>query len=186
MKVETSEIGIYVPPGDFYIDPDESVDTAVITHAHADHCRGGHAVYHCSTPSAPLIRSRVGDVTLRQHDYGESFTIGDATVSFYPAGHIRGSAQIRVSVDDTVMTVTGDYKRMEDPTCTAFEPVPCDVLVTEATFGLPIYHWRDPEEVVEEIFEWWQQNSADGVASVLFCYSLGKAQRILASLTSYT
>jgi putative mRNA 3-end processing factor len=118
--------------------------------------------------------------------YGEAFDLGGVRVSLHPAGHILGSAQVRVEGDGQVWVVTGDYKRQADPTCAGFEAVPCDVLVTEATFALPIYRWGPAEEAVREIWEWWMENAAEGQASVLFCYALGKAQRVLAELARFT
>lgn len=114
--------------------------------------------------------------------YGESLTVNGVTVSLHPAGHIRGSAQVRLEHDGEVWVVTGDYKVAPDPTCTSFELVPCDVLITECTFGLPIYRWPDPEAVFGEINRWWSQNQEKGLTSVLFGYSLGKAQRLLAGV----
>jgi len=123
---------------------------------------------------------------IRGVPYGERIPIGDTVVSFHPAGHILGSAQVRIESAGRVWVVTGDYKRQADPTCAAFEPVPCDVLITEATFALPIYCWPDPDAVAREIVDWWHANRAAQRASVLFCYALGKAQRILAMLRAFT
>lgn len=181
--------GLGCEAGAFWIDPRSPVETAVVTHAHSDHLRPGHNQYVVAAPSVPLVERRLPpDATadIRAVEYGEPFELGGATVSLHPAGHMLGSAQVRVAVDDTVWVVSGDYKRQPDPTCAAFEPVSCDVFVTEATFGLPIYRWRAGTEICADIAEWWRDNRRDGVTSVLFCYAVGKAQRILAHLHDQT
>lgn len=134
-----------------------------------------------------LLRRRFGhEATIEQVPYGETTTLGDVRVSFHPAGHILGSAQIRLQSEERAWVVAGDYKRIADPTCDPFEVVPCDTFITESTFGLPIYRWDPTEQVVAELFEWWRSNEAERRTSVLFCYTMGKAQRILAELTRYT
>ena len=158
---------------------------AVVTHAHADHAVPGSARYLCAAPSVSLLRHRVGpDAAIEGVPYGEPRSLGEARVSFHPAGHVLGSAQVRVERGGEVWLVTGDYKREPDPTCAPFEPVRCDVLVTEASYALPIFRWDDPREVLRDVHRWWQGNSRR--ASVLFCYVLGKAQRILAGLSELT
>ncbi len=185
--LQLEESGLYCPAGDFWIDPWEPVDTAFITHGHSDHCREGHQTYHGSNRSLPIMQLRVGDEPhFVGHEYGEVIEIGDATVSFHPAGHIRGSSQVRVEVDGKVWVVSGDYKRETDPTCESFEVVECDVFITEATFALPVYRWEPGEVVGRDIWEWWQRNEKASRASVLFSYTLGKAQRILAELAKHT
>lgn len=184
--------GLYCEAGDFYIDPKwPAVETALITHGHSDHARSGHGRYYCARPGLELVRRRVkarkdDEPAIEGVAFGEPLRLGPVTVSFHPAGHLLGSAQIRVELDGEVWVVTGDYKRDDDPTCRPFEPVPCDVLITEATFGLPIYRWQPTAEVVAEIYAWWQENAAADLTSVLFCYSLGKAQRVLAELLHHT
>lgn len=179
--------GLYCAAGDFYIDPWEPVDLAMITHAHGDHAHSGSTLYHSSEQSRPIISHRLGAETkIQTHRYGESFSINDAKVSFHSAGHILGSAQVRVEVDGKVWVVSGDYKRDPDPTCNAFEVVPCDAFITEATFALPIYKWQAPTIWAREIFNWWQENRRDGRASLLYCYGLGKSQRILSELLNFT
>jgi putative mRNA 3-end processing factor len=181
--LESRPCGLYCPAADLYIDPTRKVGRAVITHAHADHARPGHTSVLCSLRGLPLVRERVGRKTAYQGlNWGESLTVGHARISLHPAGHILGSAQVRIEVDGRVAVVTGDYKRGCDPTCEAFEPVPCHLLVSECTFGLPLYRWPDPADVAAEIDAWWQRNSAEGINSVLLGYSLGKAQRLLAML----
>ncbi len=186
MLTETAA-GLYCAAGDFYIDPWAPVARAVITHAHGDHARGGSAAYLCADPCAPLLKRRLwGAPAIESLPYGASTTIGSARVSLHPAGHVLGSAQIRIEGGEGVWVVTGDFKRAADPTCDPFEPVRCDTFVTESTFGLPIYRWDPTESVMRDIVGWWDDNRARGLASVLFCYTLGKAQRVLAELTRLT
>lgn len=185
--LEIRKKGLYCPAGRFYIDPVSSVPTAVVTHAHADHLRWGHKKYHVSTGTAPLAKKRLEKgAAILPHDFGDKFKLGKAWVSFHPAGHILGSAQVRVEVGSSVWVVSGDYKRTEDASCEPFEPVTCDTFITEATFALPIYQWRPSIEVAEEIFHWWQQNASEGFPSLLCCYALGKAQRITGLLRTFT
>jgi putative mRNA 3-end processing factor len=175
--------GLYCPAGDFYIDPWGPVPRAVITHAHGDHARPGSAAYLCATACAPLLRRRVGpDVPIESVMYGDGLTLGTTRVSLHPAGHILGSAQVRIEGPDGVWVVTGDYKRAADPTCEALDIVPCDTLVTESTFGLPVYHWDAASLVIADLLAWWHDNRERGLASIVFCYALGKAQRLLAEL----
>lgn len=179
--------GLWCGDGGFHIDPWQPVGRALITHAHGDHARPGSTAYLCAAPSAPLLRRRFGSEPLIESvPYGEALTIGSTRVSFHPAGHILGSAQIRIETAAGVWVVSGDYKRDADPTCAPFEPVRCDTFISESTFGLPIYRWDPPGAVVSEIMEWWDYNREQGRASVLFCYTSGKAQRILAALARLT
>src|SRR6187402_1415678 len=186
MLTETPE-GLYCEAGDFHIDPWGAVPRAVITHAHGDHARAGSAAYLCADASAPLLARRFGPgVPIESQPYGRPLTLGGTRVSFHPAGHVLGSAQIRVEGPDGVWVVSGDYKRAADPTCAPFEAVPCDVFVTESTFALPIYRWDATESVIAEILAWWQLNRERALTSILFCYTIGKAQRLLAELTRVT
>ncbi len=186
LLTETSS-GLWCAAGRFHIDPWEPVDRAVITHAHGDHARPGNAAYLCSTPCAPLLRRRFGtEVAIESVPYGQPITIGDVQLSFHPAGHVLGSAQIRIESSEGVWIVAGDYKRAADPTCAPFEPMPCDVFVTESTFGLPIYRWDRTETVIADIVAWWDANRDARRTSVLFCYTIGKAQRVLAELMRVT
>ncbi|MGQ0697178.1 MAG: ligase-associated DNA damage response exonuclease [Panacagrimonas sp.] len=185
--ITVTDKGLYCPAGDFHIDPWRPVPRAVITHAHADHARSGSQHYWCSAPGLGLTRARVGyGGGITAVDYGQVFELGSARVSLHPAGHVLGSAQVRIEADGEVWVVSGDYKREPDPTCAPFEPVHCDVFITEATFALPVYRWPDPREVAREIFEWWQACKTAGECAVLCCYALGKAQRILAELKNFT
>lgn len=179
--------GLYCPAGDFFIDPWQPAARAVITHAHSDHLREGSGEYILAADGLALARHRLlPDMQLRPVAYGEPLQFGPVRVSLHPAGHILGSAQVRIEHDGETWVVTGDYKRDADPTCAPFEVVRCDVLVSEATFALPLYRWSPTREVVQEIFDWWQHNRARGVASLLFAYALGKAQRVLAELRAFT
>lgn len=178
--------GLYCPPGDFHIDPWRPVERAVITHGHGDHARTGSAEYYTTAASLPILRWRLGEQAYRAFDYGERFRLGDATVSFHSAGHVLGSAQVRIEAGGQVWVASGDYKRQPDPTCAPFEVVPCDTFITEATFGLPIYRWPDTADVARDIVEWRDHCGARGEAAVLLCYALGKAQRLLAELAAWT
>ncbi len=175
--------GLYCPAGDFFIDPRGQVKNALITHAHSDHARAGHNQYLCSENCTSLLQVRIGkDAKIEGLKYGEKRKIGDALVSFHPAGHILGSAQIRIEVKGCVWVVSGDYKPQADSTCESFELVPCDGFISECTFGLPVYHWADESEIHREMNQWWRENKKADEISLLFAYSLGKAQRVLAGL----
>ncbi|AXA83494.1 ligase-associated DNA damage response exonuclease [Lysobacter oculi] len=174
--------GLYCPAGDFHIDPWKPVPRAVITHGHGDHARPGMGEYHLAAPGLPILRWRLGEQAYHAHGYGEAFTLGDARISLHSAGHVLGSAQVRIEVAGETWVASGDYKRQPDPTCAPFEVVPCDVFITEATFGLPIYRWPDTPAVAREIADWRAECAAQGEAAILYCYALGKAQRVLAEL----
>ena len=174
--------GLFCEAGSFHIDPWAPVERAVVTHAHSDHASPGSSNYLCAAPGDRVLRRRLPDARVEILPYGERVTIGDARVSFHPAGHILGSAQIRVEHRGEIWVVSGDYKRQADPTCAAFEPVPCHTFITEATFALPIYTWDPTGAVVKDILSWWRANRGDDRPSVLFCYVLGKAQRVLAEI----
>lgn len=175
--------GLYCQAGDFYIDPSEPVRTAVITHGHGDHLRPGSTRYLLASAGASIAQQRLGRLhTLAPLEYGAPVRLGAARVSLHPAGHVLGSAQVRVEAQGEVWVVSGDYKRVPDPTCAAFEPLECDVFISEATFAHPDFRWSATHQVIDEIRAWWRANRARGIASVLFCYALGKAQRVLAEL----
>ncbi|HET6762146.1 MAG TPA: ligase-associated DNA damage response exonuclease, partial [Longimicrobiaceae bacterium] len=183
MLLTVTERGVYCAAGDFHIDPWMPVDRAVITHAHGDHLRWGSRSYLGSTEGARVMRTRLGpDARMRTVDFGEPVDVNGVRVSLHPAGHILGSAQVRIEHRGEVWVVSGDYKTEPDPTCTPFEPVRCHTFVTESTFGLPIYRWAPQAETFAEIRAWWRGNRETGRASILFGYSLGKAQRLLAGL----
>ncbi len=176
-----SDAGLHCPAGGFWIDPWRSVPRAIITHAHADHARSGSDRYLCAAPGKLVMRSRLGgSVPIDTLRYGESTTFNGVKVSLHPAGHVLGSAQVRVEHEGQVWVVSGDYKTAPDPTCASFEPVRCDVFITESTFGLPIYRWPAPDTIAAEINAWWRANQAEGKTSVLLAYALGKAQRLAA------
>lgn len=175
--------GLYCPPGDFYIDPWRPVHRAVITHAHADHARVGHGHYLAAAPAEGVLRSRLGqDITLQTLAYGQQIVHNGVALSLHPAGHVLGSAQVRLEHGGQTWVASGDYKVAPDATCEPFEAVRCDVFITESTFGLPIYRWRPDAELFADINNWWAANVALGRASVLMCYSFGKAQRILSGV----
>jgi putative mRNA 3-end processing factor len=147
MVLEFTEAGIYCPAADIHIDPWRPVPRALITHGHSDHARPGHGAYLATSGSAPVIRHRLGDIRLQTIEYGEERQIGGAKFSFHPAGHVPGSAQIRVEVGGEVWVVSGDYKTVDDGLSTPFEPVRCHTFISESTFGLPIYKWT-PQDVL--------------------------------------
>jgi putative mRNA 3-end processing factor len=181
--LQTSRDGLYCPAGDFFIDPWNPVPRAVITHSHSDHARAGSGTYLTSTEGERVLRHRLGsDAVIDSVPYRETRNINGVSVSLHPAGHILGSAQVRLEYRGEVWVVSGDYKLAPDPTCTAFEPVRCATFVTESTFGLPIYRWPAAAVVFNEINQWWRHNQETGKASVIFAYALGKAQRILSGI----
>lgn len=174
--------GLYCPAGDFYIDPWRPVPRAVITHAHSDHARYGNGHYLAAAPAEGVLRTRLGDINLQTVPYGERLQHHGVTVSLHPAGHVLGSAQVRLEHGGQVWVASGDYKVVADATCAPFEPVRCDVFITESTFGLPIYRWCPDEEIFADVNAWWARNASHGRASVLTCYSFGKAQRVLSGV----
>ena len=175
--------GIYCEQADVYIDPWKPVKKAFITHAHADHSRWGHKLYLAHKDSEGVMRLRLGqDLNLQTVEYNQDILINQVKFTFYPAGHIVGSSQIRVEYKGEVWVASGDYKPEPDGVSTPFEPVKCHTFITECTFGLPAFHWKPQSEIMNEINQWWRQNSAEGKCSLLFGYSLGKAQRILCNI----
>lgn len=183
MLLQMTDAGLYCAAGDFYIDPWQPVGRAVVTHAHADHAYGGSNHYLAAAPGERVLRLRLGEeASITALPYGEAVTVNGVRLSLHPAGHILGSAQVRVEAGGEVWVVSGDYKTGFDRTCAPFELVRCHTFISEATFGLPIYRWPAQEEVFGEINAWWRRNAAEGRASVLFAYALGKAQRVLAGI----
>ena len=175
--------GIYCPAGDFYIDPWRPVDRALITHGHADHSRWGMGSYLATETAKPVMQHRLGDeARIETIQYGEKRRLGGAAVSFHPAGHVPGSAQIRVEVGGEVWVASGDYKTVDDGLSEPFEPVRCDAFITECTFGLPVFSWTPQVELRQQINDWWAANAAQGRFSLLGGYALGKAQRLLTSV----
>lgn len=178
--IEFTAEGLYCPQADVYIDPWQPVRKAIITHAHADHARAGMQHYLAHKHAEGVLRYRLGnDISLQTLDYHETFTMNGVSISLHPAGHIIGSAQIRLSYKGEAWVVSGDYKLENDQLSTPFEPVPCHVFITESTFGMPVYRWKDQATVFQEINDWWLQNQVQGKTSVIAAYALGKAQRIL-------
>ena len=182
MVLEFKPEGIYCPAGDFYVDPWRPVPRALITHGHADHARPGHGQYLATDGAAPVMRHRLGEITLDTVRYGETRRIGGASVSFHPAGHVPGAAQIRVEVGGEIWVVSGDYKTGADRLSEPFEPIKCHSFITECTFGLPVFKWAPQDQTADEINSWWAANARNGSFSLLGAYSLGKAQRVLSLL----
>lgn len=178
--------GMYCPAGGFFIDPWEPVAYAIITHGHGDHARAGNQIYHSTRACLPILQWRLGEQRYVVHDYGVPFELGGVRVSLHAAGHVLGSAQVRVEVDGQVWVVSGDYKRQPDGTCAPFEAVACDVFVTESTFGLPVYRWPETRAVAREILEWKEGCGARGEVAILYAYALGKAQRLLHEISLLT
>lgn len=174
--------GIYCPGGDFYVDPWRPVTRALITHGHADHARPGMGSYLATHAALPVIQHRLGDIRSEGIDFGEPRRIGDVSVSFHPAGHVPGSAQIRIERDGEVWVASGDYKVIDDGFSEPFEPVRCHHFITESTFGLPVFNWQPQAEIATELNGWWAACAQRGKVAMLGAYSLGKAQRILSML----
>ena len=182
--IKTKE-GLYCPAGDFHIDPMRRVPRALVTHGHSDHAAGGMGAYLCTSQALPVIRHRLGRIQAEGIGFGMTRQIGGVTVSFHPAGHVPGSAQIRVERAGEVWVASGDYKTARDEVSEPFEPIRCDTFITECTFGLPIFQWLPETTVLDEIASWWQANAATALASVILAYSFGKAQRLIAGLGRY-
>ncbi len=181
--IQFTSKGIYCVPGKFYIDPWKPVDLAVISHGHGDHARWGMKKYLCHHFTKPILKLRIGeDINVQSASYGEVLNINGVKLSFHPAGHIVGSAQIRLEYKGYVVVFSGDYKVQNDGISTPFELVKCHEFITESTFGLPIYNWLPPKEYAEKMKSWVAQNRENGKTSVFVGYSLGKAQRIMKSL----
>jgi putative mRNA 3-end processing factor len=181
--LELTPSGLYCPQADIFIDPWKPVEMAVITHAHSDHARWGMKHYLSHHHSREVMKLRLGqEISLETIGYGEKLDINGVMLSLHPAGHIPGSAQVRLEYKGKTVVISGDYKTEDDGLSQAFEPVHCHEFVSECTFGMPVYKWQSQKEIFEAINAWWRQNSADGRNSVLFAYSLGKAQRIINNL----
>lgn len=181
--LELTDRGLYCAAGDFFVDPWRPVDRAVVTHAHADHARRDSNRYLTVPEGERVLRTRMGaSARIETVPYGKNVVVNGVTVSLHPAGHILGSAQVRVERAGEVWVVSGDYKTEPDPTCTEFEPVRCHTFITESTFGLPIYQWPDQATVFAEVNSWWRENADAGKTSLLCGYALGKAQRLLAGI----
>lgn len=182
--IEFTSRGLYCPKGDFYIDPWEPVDRAIITHAHSDHARPGNKHYLSHTLTVPLLKARLGENDYESLHWRETVHINGIKVALYPAGHIIGSSQVRIESNGEVWVVSGDYKTEDDGFSGAFEPLKCNVFITESTFGLPVYRWQPQEEIYDNIRKWIVANKEKGRSSVLLAYSLGKAQRVIHAIAS--
>ena len=181
--IKFTKKGIYCPQGKFYLDPWYPVDYAIISHGHADHARWGMKHYLCHNDSKAILRHRIGaDIKVESIAYDEPININGVKVSFHPAGHVIGSAQIRLEHKGYIVVFTGDYKTQPDFITTPFETVKCHTFITESTFGLPIYHWKTEEELQQELQQWVYNNQRNNKTSVFFGYSLGKAQRLMSLL----
>lgn len=181
--IELTDSGLYCSAGEFYIDPWFPVERAVVTHAHGDHARHGSRRYLTTVSGERVLRTRLGDgAIIRAVEYGAVLDLHGVRLSLHPAGHILGSAQVRVEYRGEVWVISGDYKHGVDATCVPFEPLRCHTFITESTFGLPIYRWRAQADLFDEINRWWRANQLAGKTSVLFAYALGKAQRVLAGI----
>jgi putative mRNA 3-end processing factor len=184
--IEFTDKGLFCREGGFYIDPWKPVDKAVITHGHSDHARWGSKFYLCHHDSRPILQHRLGSNVYQTAGWKENVYINGVKVSFYPAGHIIGSAQVKVEYNGEIWVISGDYKTENDGISGQFEPVKCHHFITESTFGLPIYKWKPQAEIYSNIQNWITKNQSEGKTSVLIAYSLGKAQRLLAPISAVT
>lgn len=180
--LRVTDAGLWCEAGDFFIDPWKPVDRAIITHAHSDHARPGSHSYLTSREGLTILRHRLPATRVEAAEWGESRQLNGVRVSLHPAGHMRGSAQIRVEHRGEVWVASGDYKRQPDRTCAPFEPVCCNTFITEATFALPIYRWAPTSITLGSMKEWIAECHAKDGCAVILTYSLGKAQRVLAEL----
>src|SRR5690606_15104394 len=179
--LSVNDNGLYCKVGDFYIDPWKPVKTALITHGHSDHMRWGMAHYICHHHTVPILKLRLGEENSVQGvGYGEEFEIKGVKISFHPAGHIIGSAQIKLSYQGEVWVFTGDYKLASDGVSQPYEQLRCDHFITESTFGLPVYQFPSAHDIYAAINRWWKKNAEEGYNTVLLGYALGKAQNMLA------
>ena len=175
--------GLYCPLGDFHVDPTWPVPRALITHGHADHARAGHGQVLATGQTLRIMAVRYGEdfcETRQEAKLGEDIRVGDVTVRFAPAGHVLGSAQIAIQARGVRVVVSGDYKRAPDPTCLPFEVMPCDVFITEATFGLPVFRMPDTRDEVQKLLD--SVALFPERAHIVGAYALGKAQRVMALL----
>ncbi|MBA2367842.1 MAG: ligase-associated DNA damage response exonuclease [Candidatus Protochlamydia sp.] len=183
IPLKVTSHGLYCPPGDFFIDAWKAVPLCIVTHAHGDHAYWGHGRYICTDHTIEILKHRINpNLPYEILEYDKKIRVGNTWVSLHPAGHILGSVQIRIETSKSVTVISGDYKRALDSTCLPFEVVECDIFVTESTFALPIYQWPHPDVIQEQLIHWWAENASKGHPSILFCYSLGKAQRLMSLL----
>lgn len=184
--IQFTDKGLYCPAGNFYIDPWKPVDKAIITHGHSDHARAGSNKYLCHTLTKSILQLRLGEGDYQTTGWNETHFLNGVKVSLHPAGHIVGSSQVRVEYNGEVWVFSGDYKTENDGISGAYEPVKCNTFITESTFGLPIYKWKPQQQIYATIQNWVLQNKQEDKTSVLFAYSLGKAQRVLDALKNIT
>jgi putative mRNA 3-end processing factor len=181
--IQSTDRGLYCQAGNFFIDPWQPVERAVISHGHADHLVADCGHYLTSAAGMTVLRARLGEkAPVTPLPYGEALNQNGVRITLFPAGHVLGSAQVRLEHGGDTWVVSGDYKTAADPTCAPFEAVRCRVFLTESTFGLPIYRWPAAAEVFGEIDAWWRSNQEQGKASLLYGYALGKAQRLLGGI----
>ena len=180
--IEYTSSGLYCELADTWIDPIKPVKRALITHAHMDHFTFGCDEYISTYETAVIMKERIGrEINIKTYDYEKEFKINGIKISLHPSGHILGSSQIKFSLADEKWLITGDFKRQKDETCKEYEIVKTDYLISESTFGLPIFKWDEPQNTATDIAKW-VKNSQE-ITSILFCYSLGKAQRLLKEIS---
>lgn len=177
--------GIFCKQGNFYIDPWHPVDLAVTTHGHSDHVKWGNKAYLCHELTKPILNQRLGNLNIQTLPYHKEIDINGVKLSLVPAGHVIGSAQIRLEYRGKISVVSGDYKIENDGISTAFEPVKCHTFISESTFGLPIYKWQEQQLIFAQIKDWISTNRDQKKTTVLIAYSLGKAQRLIKGLSGY-
>ena len=175
--------GLYCKAANIWIDPYKPVEKAIITHAHSDHFTNGCREYICSVETGLLLRKRFGNnLNLKTIDYDKKFLINGINFSLHPSGHILGSSQIKIMAGSEIWLITGDLKRQKDKTCKSYEKLKTDFLICESTFGLPIFNWKSTNKIIDDITKW--VTECEDSTSILFCYSLGKSQRLLSELNS--
>ncbi len=180
--IKYTDQGLYCELADIWIDPYKPVKRALITHAHMDHFTFGCNEYISTYETSIILKERIGsEINIKTYDYGKEFKINGINISFHPSGHILGSSQIKFNFAGEKWLITGDFKRQKDDTCQEFEKLKTDYLISESTFGLPIFKWEEPQNTAENIKKWIE--SSPEKTSILFCYSLGKAQRLLNEIT---
>lgn len=182
MLLSFTQKGIYCPQADLYIDPWRPVKNALLTHAHSDHARIGNTNYLAHSDSAGILRHRLGPINLQTLLYGQKLQVNGVNISLHPAGHIIGSAQVRLEYKGEIWVVSGDYKLQRDGITLPFEPVKCQHFITESTFGLPVFNFPSQADLKQQINDWIFQTNQSGQNAVLIAYSLGKAQRVLSAL----
>tara|TARA_Y100000589_G_scaffold189170_1_gene179066 strand:- start:2734 stop:3723 length:990 start_codon:yes stop_codon:yes gene_type:complete len=175
--------GLFCETANTWIDPSKPVKRAIITHAHFDHLALGCDEYIASIETGLLLKLRLGEkINIKTYDFEEIFYLNGVKFSLHPSGHILGASQIKIVLGDESLLITGDFKRQKDNTCKKFQQVESDFLICESTFGLPIFNWEPTNKIVDEISSW--INESENSTSIIFCYSLGKAQRLLSEISN--